>query len=420
MNAPARLDGAAREFLGQPGLQSVFDALEKAGGEARVNGGAIRNALLGQPVGDVDLSTTLPPEQVIAALKQANLKAVPTGIEHGTVTAVAGGRAYEITTLRQDIETHGRHATVRFGTDWLEDARRRDFTMNALYCDRIGGIFDPLEGYDDLVNGRVRFIGDAAMRIAEDHLRILRFFRFFAWYGQGRPDADGLQACAAARQRIAALSVERIWHEMKKLLAAPDPSRALLWMRTSAILGEVLPEGANWGIDAIAGLVEVEIEFGLEPDPMLRMMSILPPDAARIGQLAARLKLANAEAGRLRRFATALMVTLDASDEALQRALYDSEGEGLRDRLMIELARALAFEPESTRADALRRLVTKSIGWQRPRFPVAGQDLVKAGYRPGPALGAELKRLEMLWAKRGFEPSAADLLAQARKPAEGK
>jgi poly(A) polymerase len=416
MTAPERLEGVAAKFLDQPGLQVVFDALERAGGEARVNGGAVRNALLGQPAGDIDLSTTLLPDRVFAALKGANIKAVPTGIDHGTVTAVAGKHPYEITTLRQDVETHGRHATVRFGTDWLEDARRRDFTMNALYCDRHGNIHDPLGGYDDLVNGRVRFIGDAATRIAEDHLRILRFFRFFAWYGQGRPDADGLKACASARERIGSLSAERVWNEIKKLLAAPDPSRALLWMRTSGVLGETLPESAKWGIDAIAGLVELEVEFGLRPDPMLRLMSIVPPDPARIGQLAARLKLSNAEADRLRRFGDAAMVAEGVDEGALRQALYASDGDGLRDRLIVETARVLAFEPDGKRAAALRRLLPTALEWRNPQFPLTGQDLIKAGFVPGPALGAELRRLETLWAQGGFKFSAADLLARARKP----
>jgi poly(A) polymerase len=416
MTAPERLEGEAGRFLNQPGLQAVFDALERAGGVARVAGGAVRNALLGQPAGDVDLSTTLLPDHVLAALKEADIKAVPTGIDHGTVTAVAGKHPYEITTLRQDVETHGRHATVRFGTDWVEDARRRDFTMNALYCDRHGKIHDPLDGYDDLVNRRVRFIGDGAMRIAEDHLRILRFFRFFAWYGQGRPDADSLKACAAARERIGSLSAERVWNEIKKLLAASDPSRALLWMRTSGILGETLPESAKWGIDAIAGLVELEVEFGLRPDPLLRLMSILPPDSARVGQLAARLKLSNAEADRLRRFAQAVMVAEGVDEGALRQALYASEADGLRDRLVVETARVVAFEPDGKRAAALRRLLPTALEWRRPQFPLTGQDLIKAGFVSGPALGAELKRLESLWAEGGFASSAADLLEQARKP----
>ncbi|MEL6744920.1 MAG: CCA tRNA nucleotidyltransferase, partial [Pseudomonadota bacterium] len=245
-------------WLAQRSVQKVLALLSSDGGEARVNGGAVRNALLNEPVGDIDIATTLEPSEVVKRAKAAKIKSVPTGIDHGTVTLVIDADAFEVTTLRSDVETDGRHAVVRFGTDWTQDAQRRDLTMNALYCAADGTVFDPLSGYDDVMNRRVRFIGDALDRIREDRLRILRFFRFFAWYGAFRPDADGLRACVREKNGLRNLSAERIWQELSKLLAAPDPSRALLWMRQTGVLSVVLEESENWGIDTIHGLVRVE------------------------------------------------------------------------------------------------------------------------------------------------------------------
>ncbi len=416
MSAPQTLNAAQRRFLATPGLKAVFDAIEAAGGQARVNGGAVRNAILGEPVEDIDLSTTLIPAAVTKALTAVGLKAVDTGVEHGTVTAVAAGRGYEITTLRRDVETHGRHATVRFGTDWRADAERRDFTMNALYCDRSGRLFDPLGGHGDIVAGRVRFIGEASARIAEDYLRILRFFRFLAWYGKGRPDADGLKACAAAREKIAGLSAERVWKEMKRLLAAPDPARALLWMRTCGVLGEVLPESAKWGIDALAGLVKLEAELALAPDPLLRLMAIVPPKAETAEAIATRWKLSNAERERFAGFAAAPEPKPDTSVEMLARQLYADPGRGLHDRISVAAARANAFDRGGPRVDQFKQLLVCVLAWDRPKFPLAGADLLVAGYTPGTALGAELARLEASWIDGGFAGTKAELLAHIRPP----
>ncbi|KAG1702920.1 CCA tRNA nucleotidyltransferase 1, mitochondrial [Nymphon striatum] len=251
---------AEEKWLQEETLQRLFDILCADGGEARVAGGAVRNALMGMDASDVDLCTTLLPQEVVQRLESAGEKAVPTGIEHGTITAVLDGKGFEVTTLRKDIETNGRHAVVEFGTDWEADANRRDLTINGLYCDRAGRVYDFVDGYGDILNKEVRFIGDAAARIKEDSLRILRFFRFFAWYGGGRPDANGLKACAAGKSLLVGLSAERVWMELKKLLAAPDPGRAVLWMRTTGILGSILPESEKWGTDAIPGLLRMEQE----------------------------------------------------------------------------------------------------------------------------------------------------------------
>ena len=213
---------------------------------------------------------------MIKRLENESIKVVPTGIEHGTVTAVINKRPYEITTLRADIETNGRHAVVQFGRDWREDAMRRDFTINALYVDKNGNVLDPLDGIDDIEARRVRFIGVAEDRINEDHLRILRFFRFFAWYGRGAPDRESLNACVRMKHLIAELSVERVWNEFYKLLNAPDPARAILWMRQSGVLNVVLPESEKWGIDAFQRLVRTEGELEWTGDTLLRLMAIIP------------------------------------------------------------------------------------------------------------------------------------------------
>ncbi len=412
---PKKLPKAHAGFLADEALQSLFSLVEAAGGEMRVNGGAVRNALLGEPVTEVDLSTTLTPPKVTEVLEAGGVKVVATGIEHGTVTAVAGGRGYEITTLREDVETDGRRAVVRFGTDWQADALRRDFTMNALYCDRHGKLFDPLEGYDDLAARRVRFIGSADERIAEDHLRILRFFRFFAWYGGGRPDADGLKACARAKEKIAALSVERVWHEVKRLMAAPDPARAVLWMRTSNVLTVTLPETGNWGTEALAPMAGVEADLGLAPDALLRLMTLLPPRGERVEALATRLKLSKREADRLGQWAQATRPADDASDMDLARALYRGDAQALFDTLVVEVARERAFQGETPRAARLLAMSKFARNWERPVFPLAGADLLKAGFAAGPDMGRVLRQLESAWVDSGFADDREALIAQARE-----
>lgn len=411
---PKKLTGKAAGFLDDPALQRLFDVIEKAGGEIRVNGGAVRNALMGQsidPANAVDLSTTLLPERVVEVLEQAGNKAVPTGIEHGTITAVIEGAAFEITTLREDIETDGRHAVVSFGTDWKADARRRDFTMNALYCERDGTLHDPLGGYGDLMAGTVRFIGDPDERIAEDWLRMLRFFRFFAWYGSGRPDAEGLKACARRKQELGALSAERLWQETKKMLAAPDPSRALLWMRQSGVLTALLPETEKWGIDAVHGLTASETQHGWEPDALLRLMAIIPPRLEIIEGLAKRLKLSNDERDRLIAWATASSLQLDTS-EATRAAIYQHGANAISDKLKL----AVAAQSEDTGRKDLAGLLEIAENWSPPPFPVSGKDLAELGYRPGPGMGEQLTALEKRWVASDFTLTRGELLSLARKP----
>jgi poly(A) polymerase/tRNA nucleotidyltransferase (CCA-adding enzyme) len=370
-------------LLRRPEFRAVMAALGGESGATRVVGGAVRDALLGREAADndADLATVLRPEEVTARAEKAGLKAVPTGIAHGTVTVIAGGRPFQVTTLRRDIETDGRHAVVRFTADWAEDASRRDFSMNALYCDLAGEVFDPLGGYPDLQAGRVRFIGDAEDRIREDYLRILRFFRFFAWYGAGRPDAEGLKACARLKAGIATLSAERVWAELKRLLHAPDPTRALLWMRTTEVLQKTLPE--SWGIDAVHRLVAAERAEDWMPDALLRLEAIIPPHRARIDALSARLKLSRAEAARLLAWADAAEVDPGMPELDLAKLLYRGEPAGVLDRLR----HALAREREAGHAEAaatLRALIGFAEGWKRPCFRCPDGTLWPPGCRPGP------------------------------------
>ncbi len=400
-------------WLTAKSLIAVFDALEAAGGEVRVNGGAVRNALMGIEVGDVDLSTTLLPKQTIKALGDAGIKNIPTGLDHGTITAVSDHVPYEITTLREDIETDGRHAVVRFGTNWLMDAQRRDLTINALYCDRHGILFDPLNGIEDLEPRIIRFIGDAEERITEDHLRILRFFRFFGWYGSGRPDASGLKACAKLKAGLEKISAERIWSEFGKLLRAPDPSRALLWMRTTGVLTAILPESEKWGIDLIPHLMAAEERWGWQADPILRLQAMVRPDGENVTNIARCLRLSNAEGGRLTAWALAKAPDEAPEEKELSATLYFGDQAAVVDRYKLELARRIMIgDGEKASAAKLAERCKFAIHWQRPSLPIKGEDLLQLGMLAGPEIGKKLKALEKTWVESGFNMTRSDLLAK--------
>lgn len=407
-----KLNLETSKWLIEPSLVQVFDAIDKAGGRVRVVGGAIRNSLMGEDVGDIDLCTTLLPEKTIQALEAANIKAIPTGLEFGTITAVVDKKAYEITTLREDVETDGRHAIVKFGLDWTKDALRRDLTINALYCDRTGELYDPLEGISDLQNREVRFIGDASERIKEDYLRILRFYRFFAWYGSGRPDASGLKACAKLKDGLKDISVERIWMELKKTFAAKDPSRALLWMRTTGVLNLVLVESEKWGIDLIAPLLAVEKEHGFEVDPMLRLMAIIPPRDDVVDSLTTRLKLSGAETKRLVLWAKTPKVEQGVNQQALEKFFYENDEQAVCDVLQLDIA-TLEGRGEAS-ADALKTALVylqKAEKWVRPILPVRGKDLLELGHDAGPNIGKAIRALEAKWIESGFKLNKEELLS---------
>ncbi|KAB0679825.1 CCA tRNA nucleotidyltransferase [Aureimonas leprariae] len=402
------------EWLREERLQRLLAVLSADGEEARVVGGAVRNTLLGLSVTDTDIATTTEPAETARRAEAAGFKAVPTGAEHGTITVVVGGTPFEVTTLRRDIETDGRHARVRFGRDWRADAERRDFTVNALYCDAAGEVLDLVGGIADIGSRTLRFIGDPAQRIEEDRLRILRFFRFFAWYGEGRPDADGLRACARLKGGIASLSAERVWMELRKLLAAPDPSRALLWARQAGVLSAALPESERWGIDGIHGLVGAEHVHRWQPDALLRLLAIVPPDPERLAELARRLKMANAERDRLLAYAMAEPARPDETDASLRERLYFGDRPGIVDRLRLALATRHGKSERDAIAETARlgEQLRVAEGFDPPAFPVTGSDLTAKGVRPGPELGQLLQDLKRSWVASGFVLSREAMLSR--------
>lgn len=378
----------AGEWLAAGHVQKVLAMLAGGGHQALLVGGCVRNAALSQPVADIDIATDAPPERVIALAKADGLKPVPTGIDHGTVTVVADHVGHEVTTFRRDVETFGRHATVAFSTDIHDDAARRDFTMNALYATADGTVLDPLgEGLTDLAARRVRFVGDPAQRITEDYLRILRFFRFTAWYGdpdQGM-DGEGLAACAAFSAGLETLSRERIGHEMRKLLLAPNPAPAVAAMQASGVLPQVLP-----GAEAQFLAPLVHLEGALPPDPLRRLAVLGGEDPTD------RLRLSKTEARRLERLRDALG---DAGSDAELGYRYGAETG--RDALLIRGASLGQDIPEFSR--------NRVAFGAAQRFPVTASDLMPG--LAGPALGAKLKELETRWIASGFSLSREALLA---------
>ena len=382
---------SAAPWLKQPALQRLFATLAAAGGEGRVAGGAVRNALMGEPVTEVDVATTLSPEQVTAACGAAGMSVHPTGIDHGTVTVVVDHRPFEVTTLRHDVETDGRRATVKFTDDWQADAQRRDFTMNALYCDAQGTVHDFVDGWPDVQRRRVVFVGDAEQRIAEDYLRILRFFRFHARYGHGAPDAAGLAACTRLRAGLDGLSAERIRQEMFKLLAAPGAVATLKLMAGQGILSHLLPYTEEWTV----------LER-LPADPLLRL-AVLAQDPLAMPQ---RWRLSNAEAERLEAIVSCLPPTPALRPKEQRIILYQQGAVAWRDLVRIAWARSGAA-PDDARWQELLELPDR---WPIPSLPVAGRDLLAAGMSPGPEIGVMLRRLEDWWVASDFQPSRDELL----------
>lgn len=395
------------EWLRRPATRRVFEALEAPGVETRAVGGAVRDALLGRPVREVDLATTAKPEQVMALARKAGLKAIPTGIEHGTVTLVAHGAHFEVTTLRRDVETFGRHATVAFTEDWEEDARRRDFTLNALYAGRDGTVFDPLGGYEDAIAGRVRFIGDAEARIKEDYLRILRFFRFNAHYGKGAYDAEGLAASVRLRDGLDKLSAERIKAELWRLLEAPRALEAVEALFDYGLLTSVL--GSAPRLDRFRRLIATERAQGLATDAARRLAALavfIEEDARR---LAERLRLSNAEQAVLALGAIGPGGLSLPDADAAKLLLYRRGAEDFRDSVLL----AWAGSDEAADDAKWRAALTLPERWQAPMFPLRGADLVETGAFKGAEIGAMLRRLEVEWIEGGFAGSREALLARA-------
>jgi len=384
-------------WLREPALGSLLAALNRDGEEARVVGGAVRNALLRLPHGDIDIATTALPREVMRRAEAAGFKSVPTGIDHGTVTVVIAGQPFEVTTLREDVETFGRHATVRFGRDWKRDAERRDFTMNALTLSADGTVHDHVGGLADIAKRHVRFIGDAATRIAEDYLRILRFFRFHACYGEGHPDAAGLHAAIVARAGLEQLSRERVRMELLKLMVAPRAVPALVVMAEVGLIGMVL--GGVPYLASFANMAKVEAACGFEPDASRRLGALgvwVAEDAERLWQ---RLRLSNAEHARLAAMSDRWWRLSPQIGEAKARELiYRCGAAHFRDRALLAWARAEASAHDA----AWRDLATLPQRWQAPPFALRAVHFIARGVEKGPSLGAALARAEEIWIAAGF------------------
>ena len=383
-------------WLKHDAVSRLLAQLDCDGEEARVVGGAVRNALMELPVGEIDVATTAEPQEVIRRAEAAGFKAVPTGIEHGTVTIVIEGRPFEVTTLREDVETYGRKAKVVFGRDWAKDAERRDFTINALSAVVDGRVFDYVGGLADIAVRKVRFIGTPEQRIAEDYLRILRFFRFHAYYGEGAPDAAGLHACIDARAGLETLSRERIRMELLKLLLAPHAAPTLAVMAECGILGMVL--GGVSYLASFENVVKAEAASGTEPDATRRLGALgtyVMEDAERLSE---RLRLSNAEVERLLRLEYWWRVTPAAGDHAARTLLYLLGPVSFIDRVLVAWSRSDAGAADKSWRD----LATLPQRWSAPRFPLKATDFVSRGVPKTAAMGAALRAAEQAWIDADF------------------
>lgn len=393
MNLPASIAGAP--FLADPAFRRVIAAVERDGDRARVVGGAVRNTLMGVPVDDVDIATTASPDVVAARAAEAGLKAVPTGIAHGTVTVVSSGRPFEVTTLRADLETDGRHALVAFTRDWDGDARRRDFTMNAIYADADGGLHDPVQGIADALTGRVRFIGDAVERIGEDYLRILRFFRFHARHGRGELDTAGLEACVRLQDGIDRLSRERIGAEMRKLVTATGAMPALATMAETGILARILPGGGD--LLRLTSVIDLSVRFGLSLGLEARLAALAVDRPA----LADALRLSSRESKRIAAIVLwSGALSADMSQTTVRLAVFRAGNEVASEALLLASA--------GKEGSAEPGLFALARDFRPPESPVTAARLIAEGYLPGPALGAELRRREAAWIAAGCPAGTTD------------
>ncbi len=393
---------------------ALLKALEANGSEVRFVGGCVRDAIKGFPIKDIDLATPDRPEKVVYLLESAGLKAIPTGIDHGTVTAISHGESYEVTTLREDVETDGRRAKVAYTDDWVRDAARRDLTINALSCRSDGTLFDPFDGLEDLRNGRVRFVGNASERITEDYLRLLRFFRFHAFYGAGELDGEGLAAAKQLAPNLTSLSGERVRVELLRLLSTGDPLSTLASMLNAGVTAILLPEARN-DTAILKALMKVEEV----PDALLRLAALLDGGAREAAAVAERLRFSRAQTDRLVAVRTAGDDLSDyppkvGSDVGvIRQALYDL-GVGLTGdilRLDWAVTNAGHLNPD---LDALNANLAVGQAWEHPVFHLRGRDALKIGFETGPQLGDALDRVEIWWRKADFEPQREDCLKQLK------
>jgi poly(A) polymerase len=404
-------------WMALPETQAVIAALEARGfpGCARFVGGCVRNTLMGKPIDDIDIATTLTPDQVIEALGEAGLRAIPTGVDHGTVTAIANGKPYEITTLRRDVETDGRRAVVSFTQDWDQDAERRDFRFNALYVDIHGRLYDPTgEGVNDARDGRVVFVGDPMTRIREDYLRILRFFRFHAWYGKGDADQKALAACKALKGMVEGRAAERTQKELLKLLAAEDPRAALRLMAATSVLSSILPSVKS--LARFEGLMTIETEQLFENDPELRLAALIPDDPKLAEQMAERLRLSNALKERLvEAVGKSPRIVSWMSPRECRRAVYALGLKTFSDR--VKLAWAAAGRTATT--PQWRGLLALGESWTPPAFPLTGEEILKAGVPKGPMVGEVMREVEIWWIDQDFIEDKFSAIERLKAVAQG-
>ncbi len=402
----ARLDPAEHIWITAGETASVFQALRAAGGEARFVGGAVRNALFGQSVTDIDIATTLPPDAAMSALNDAKIETVPTGIEHGTITAIVNRQPFEVTSLRRDVSTDGRRAIVAFTDDWAEDAARRDFTMNAIYADESGNLFDPTGGIEDLHAGAIKFVGDPNARICEDYLRILRFFRFHAWYGKTAPDKTALEAAAKNKSGLKRLSGERVQKELLRLLEADDPGPALAAMQKHDILSEILPRPAN--LERLSKIIAIAKQNNILRGAIVSLAALLPSDeAARM--VASNLKFSNAHREQLIGILSDYSkITPRLSTREAGGFLYRYGKERFGELMLLSSAEI----PDDPGWEPIWRRASE---WTQPEFPIGGHDVIEAGATEGPSVGRILSSLERWWVDEDFAPDRNGLLAKLKE-----
>ena len=400
-----------------PETKAVIAALEVRGypGCARFVGGCVRNTLMGKPVDDIDIATILTPDMVLEALEQAGLRAIPTGVDHGTITALSGGRPYEITTLRKDVSTDGRRAVVVFTQDWNQDAERRDFRFNAIYADPQGRLYDPTgAGIQDVREGRVVFVGDPMTRIREDYLRILRFFRFQAWYGKGEPDQKALAACKALKGMVSGRAAERTQKELMKMLAADDPRSAFRLMAATSVLSSILPSVKS--LARFEALVAIETEQLFENDPVLRLASLIPDDVKIAEQMAERLRLPNAARDRIvEAVGREPRIVSWMSPREARRGVYRLGVRAFCDRVKL----AWAGSGRDSTAPQWRALLALAETWTPPAFPLSGEEIMKAGVPKGPLVGEVMREVELWWIDQDFIEDKFSAIERLKAVAQG-
>ncbi|MGB0630822.1 MAG: CCA tRNA nucleotidyltransferase [Alphaproteobacteria bacterium] len=402
-------------WMSEPDTTRLFNALKEGGHTVRFVGGCVRDTVADRPVSDIDVATDAEPDRVLEVLGAAMIRAVPTGIEHGTITAIPESRPYEITTLRKDVETDGRRAKVQFTKDWVEDASRRDFTFNALSADPDGKVYDYFDGLEDLKAGRVRFIGEALERVAEDYLRVLRFFRFHAHYAKTDPDPDSYAACRAAATHVETLPGERIWAEMSRTLTAPVPGPVFQMMEDIGLLRLLLPVGRS--VKRMEALAALETMVSFNPDPIRRLTALIQPNRSEASQIAARLRLSRDETHRLDDLNASRGESGAAMNElALRRALYALGRDQFRDLILLDWADQIAMNATEAAqsVEGWKETWDTASSWEAPEFPLVGKDVLEMGVEEGPKVGEILDDLEEWWVEQAFRPDREACLDRLR------